>query len=226
MAPSHRRFYPGSDTGEHLCDWLNHSRANTRVVELLSDLRDAMQFGGSFTMWKHEPTREIKRGDQMEAIVIAAKTENPLTLGYHVIRERITEVEAEKHTSKYGPRQRKKVWAKLARMLRRYSFVPELDEWIKFPIKKTQPGRRMSFHWRSRNGQEGMAVLWILELLKIGRLNRVRRCQHCKKWFFSAVKEEGKFCSIKCQRVFSRSKEETREQHTEYMREWRDRRRR
>jgi hypothetical protein len=222
MTTSRTRFYPGSHVGEQLCDWLNSPRATKKVVRLFSDLCDVMQVGGPFTAWVDKPP-QVKAGDIYKSIVWDEETpENPL--GYHVRQHRVTELEAERFTAKYGRRQRRELWARLERELRSYSFVPELDQWINmWSSVKSRSGRRLSFHWRSRNGQEGMAVLWILELLGIGRLSRVRRCQQCSKWFFSAVKEDGKFCSVKCQRSFSSSKEEAREQHREYMRVWRDR---
>lgn len=217
---SHKRIYPGKEAGERLCEYLN-SRPSKRVMNLLCDLRDAMQFGGSFVVWAQDPT-PAKPGDRMQVRVIEEKTpENPL--GYQVVERRVKQADVEKHLPKYGPKQRRKLWARIARTIRRYWFFPELEEWIKLWDKKRSLGRRMSWHWRSRNGPEGIAVLGILKLLEIGRLSRVRRCENCSKWFFSAVKEDGKFCSVKCQRAFSRAKEETREQHTEYMRVWRDR---
>lgn len=218
MTTSRSRVYPGSEAGEHLCDWLNSRGATKRVLSLFCGLRDALQFGRSFVLWANKP--QLKAGDRQRMIVVEGETpENPL--GYHVVEKRITEQDVEKHRGEYGPREWRALWTKIERLLRKFSFAPELDDSL-----EVGPARRMSFQWRSSNGREGMAVLWILELLNIGRLSRVRRCENCSKWFFSAVKEEGKFCTIKCQRTAYKSKDEPREQHREYMRAWRDRKRR
>jgi hypothetical protein len=209
MTTSRERVYPGSKTGQQLANYFNSSRASKRAMDLFLDLIDLLK----------GPTL-LREGDMLREIIVEEKSPKS-PLGYHVRNERITKERAERQ-SKYGPRQWRAFCMKLERTLRTYSFVPELDERIHmWPTPK-----RMSFHWRSRNGREGIAILWILELLGIGRLDRVRRCQRCYKWFFSAVKKEGKFCSIECQRGFYRSKNETREQHREYMRGWRDARER